>query len=388
MLKFILEYCGQKPAALDTYRGNLSFERFTESYLAQNRTCGLIEVPMQALRQKQVSGRMFQAAALTNLSVDHLTDNPSPESYFAVKSRLFTDLPKGAKAIVNADDSQALLLAQDGRLDFLTFAIDYPQAMIVAENLVRHRYTSTFDLVIKTEFADFANHVVTPRRTKISLPVPGGQNIYNALLAASLALLLQVDLQKIAEALGNFPGIRRNMEIIIADHYVVIDDAARNAEGIRYALAAAEIATSGHVLVLHGIYGGGGPAVNRCNARALAAWFHTSPQSRLFVTRSMYHCKSKYQVLLSEEKAFLAELKENGVDFAYYPDLPDAVDTVLSHAADNDLVLFLGSHTLDRAGMMALQTLGEQKDSDALYPSGMQVITPHPHAQILTGNPT
>ncbi|MDW7652225.1 MAG: Mur ligase family protein [Bacillota bacterium] len=388
MLKYILEYCGLNPAALDAYRGNLSFDRFMQSNSSQNNDYRLIEVPAEALRQKQMNGEVFQVAALTNLSTDHLASCHRPETYYAVKSVFFSTLPKEARVVVNADDQRALTLVRDDRHDFITYALHYPNAMIVAENITRSRFTSTFDISVKTEIIDRAKQAVMPETVRVRLGMPGEQNIYNALLAASIALLLQVGLKKIAEALGKFPGIRRNMELIAADRFYVVDDGACNRAAIRTALDAAETITDGNILLLHGIYGGGGQEVNRCVAAELAAWSLKTPHSRLFVTRSMYHCKHKYQVRLREEKAFLAELKEKGADFAYYPDLPDAVDAVMQHAQRGDLVLLLGGHTMDKASDMVLRAGGELRAAQALMSSGIPGREPDPHVQPVSGNAT
>ncbi|EEG76589.1 Mur ligase family protein [Dethiobacter alkaliphilus] len=387
MLNSILEQCGNKPAMLESWKGPASFTK-----LVKNNTTGsrplLAEVPVEALRQRQVKGEIFQCAALTNLTVDHLPACGTQERYHELKSEFFNQLPPSAKAVLNADDPRSLTLAGDGGLDTITFALHYPNAMIVAKNIRTKNFSSVFELSVNTDIPTFSNRVISPQTTKVHLPMLGEQNIYNALLAATLALLLDVDLESIARALGRFPGIRRNMEIISVDKALVLDDGARNPAAIRAALAGAKLLGKRRTLVLHGIYGKGGQTINRCNARELAHWLQQSPGSQLIVTRSMYHTKHKYQVRVSEEKTFLTELKESKTEAAYFPDLPDAVESILSHACEEDLILLLGGPVLDRAREIILQSIGENRTSLTLVPSGLGGIRTHSNLQPLAGNPT
>ncbi|MCR3921012.1 MAG: Mur ligase family protein, partial [Firmicutes bacterium] len=322
MLSFILEQCGLKPAVLDAWKGVASVERLLETAAIQDSDCLLLEVPIEALRRKQLDAKMFQCGALTNLSLDHLASCPTPDKYISYKAAFFTALPARAKAIINADDPKSLSLAQEGDVEYITYAAQYANAMIVANHIQLQPYGTRFDLTITADFIGLTNKLVSPGSSTVHLPVSGYHNVSNALLAASLALLFIPDIERVAQALSEFPGIRRNMEPMTFNHYRIIDDAARNPAAIKAALSSILLHKAKQVLLLHGIYGGGGPIINQYNALEIARWIQQNPHHQLFVTRSMYHCKSRHQVRMNEEKAFLGELKENNIDFAYYPDLP------------------------------------------------------------------
>lgn len=388
MLQYILEQQNLAPAVLDTWKGMAYFHRFADTALREQADCMIVEVPADVLRQKQLSGAMFQCGGLTNLAPDHLVACRSEEQYYQVKTGFLHELPAQAKAVIPADDPAVLSQAAEEHLDFITFSLHYPHAMVTAKDLRLETALPTFALTVEDEFPGFSGQIVRPGSARITLPMAGEHNAANALMAATLALLFIADIDAVADALCRFPGIRRNMEVLSASDYRIIDDGARNPLSIRKALTAAEQFHPARILLLHGIYGGAGQTINRCNARELAAWARQNPHNDLVVTRSMYHCKSKHHVRLTEEKAFLEELKENGVDFAYYPDLPDACESVLSHASQGDLVLLLGGPVLNRARDMILRTTGAQRTSDTIVPSELLGLRPAAHSQSVMTNPT
>jgi hypothetical protein len=128
--------------------------------------------------------------------------------------------------------------------------------------------------------------------------------------------------------------------------------------------------------------------MNRNNAMELSLWLRRNPRALLIVTRSMYHTKKKFQVRLGEEKAFLSTLKEEGLDFSYFPDLPDALESAVSHVKEGGLLLLLGGSSLNRARDLLLQILGTQTTSCAITPSEIVSTPLSPYAQSVSANPT
>lgn len=382
MAKHIMEKCGLKPAVLDTWRGDVTYQKFLANTASNIVDCLLLEVPVETLRQNQLSGSSFHVGALTNLASDHLNSCRNLENYYHHKAKFLNELPQGAKAIFNADDPQALTLARDGQHHLITYALNYGSAIIVAENIRFRGLTSTFNLRVTEEWTGLNNRVVEPGSACVHLPAIGAHNISNALLAVTLALYMNIDLQEAANALGSFPGIRRRLEVLTRNHFLVLDDAALNPLAIYAAISAIKTFHKGRLVILHGIYGGGGQAINRENARELYRWLSINPDDLLFITRGMYHTKNKYQVQMGEEKACLGTLKENGVPFAYYPDLPDAIDSFLYHAQEGDVLLLLGGPVLHQAGDILQTTLGEKIIQRTVIRSALSPLQP------VSANPT
>ncbi len=80
------------------------------------------------------------------------------------------------------------------------------------------------DLVLTADCSEF-----TYRDCRFKLPCPGLHNVYNACLAVSLCLMIGVEVVASAEAMSNFPGVHRRMEVAgRCRGIVVIDDFAHN----------------------------------------------------------------------------------------------------------------------------------------------------------------
>ncbi|NLP36300.1 MAG: hypothetical protein GX357_01450 [Firmicutes bacterium] len=347
--EFILQANGLKPLTMASWKGAAHFLRLTEQLQAEDWDCLLVEVPAEALRQKKIAVENFTAGALTNLALDHLATCRTPKQYLNTKASFLNNLCPNAKLIINADDPQALALAQEDHVEYITYATNYPNAMLVAKNIQYRGFTMQFELTVSAEINAFSQTVIAPGSAKTVLPLMGRHNVSNALLAVAIALLCLGDLQAAAESLSRLSGIRRNMEIIAQKPVTIIDDAARNPAALQAALTAVEALNNKRILLLHGIYGRGGNILNQNNARLLSAWLKKHRHNQLYVTSSLHHTNNKHRVRISEEKVFFSALKENGIAFAYYPHLPDAIDSIATEAQTGDLILLLGGPVLDRA---------------------------------------
>ncbi|NLZ38002.1 MAG: hypothetical protein GX893_00125 [Firmicutes bacterium] len=352
ILNFILQQCGLKPLILNAEKIPPDLENN-----GQINDCFLMEITVEALRRKKLAHFSFDCGAFTNLTLDHLASCRTAKHYLSYKAQLLQQLAPGAKAIINADDGQALSLAQKEDIEYITYATRYPNAMVVAKNIQQCLWYTKFTLEVTAEFKSLTNQIIKPGSACIKFSLLGEHNVANAVLAASLALLFIPDLDAIAQALCKFPRLRRTMEVINDSPLTIIDDAARNTAALQAALAAAQALKAPRILLLHGIYGGGGVVMNRNNARALCHWLLKYPENHLYLTRSMHHTRKKHQVRLHEEKAFLAELKQHGLQFAYFPDLPDAIEGVLSRAQKGDLILLLGGPVLKHAHEIIVNSL-------------------------------
>ena len=69
-----------------------------------------MEVSSHAMTQHRVDGIVFDVAAFTNLSRDHLDHHGSMEEYYAAKARLF-EPSRARSAVVNVDDPWGRRLA-------------------------------------------------------------------------------------------------------------------------------------------------------------------------------------------------------------------------------------------------------------------------------------
>ncbi|HXN35694.1 MAG TPA: UDP-N-acetylmuramoyl-L-alanyl-D-glutamate--2,6-diaminopimelate ligase, partial [Opitutaceae bacterium] len=222
--------------------------------LAQMRDAGcrnaVMEVSSHGIAQQRVLGLEFGAAVFTNLTRDHLDFHGSLESYFEVKSRLFTGAvgPVPRVAVVNIDDACGERLAA-------TIAAGTPAARLVTFGENPRADVRALDVVLN--FTDTAFRLAWPGGSAaVASPLVGRYNVSNVLAAAATAWALGRDPSAFLRRLREFKGVPGRMERIeegqpfnVLVDYAHTDDALRNALGMLRAI------TPGRLLVVFGCGG-------------------------------------------------------------------------------------------------------------------------------------
>jgi len=222
--------------------------------LAQMRDAGcrsaVMEVSSHGIAQDRVLGLEFAAAVFTNLTRDHLDFHKTLESYFEVKTRLFTGKvgPVPRLAVINIDDPYgeelaARMSAEAPSARLVTFG-ENPAAQVRAENVVLN-------------FRDTALRVAWPGGSVAAeSPLIGRYNVSNLLAAAATAWGLGRDPAHFIPRIRDFKGVPGRMERIeegqsfnVLVDYAHTDDALRNALGMLRAI------TPGRLLVVFGCGG-------------------------------------------------------------------------------------------------------------------------------------
>lgn len=141
-----------------------------------------------------------QAAALLNISPDHLDRHHSMEAYIALKMRLFAQQSEQDIAVLNADDPQLAAMAAhlQGQVTWFSRAGTGSEGALLKEGkLVWQEEGQTRVLCEATD-----------------LKIPGAHNIENALAAAAIACRMQVPPPVVAYALKTFAGVEHRIEFV------------------------------------------------------------------------------------------------------------------------------------------------------------------------------
>jgi UDP-N-acetylmuramoyl-L-alanyl-D-glutamate--2,6-diaminopimelate ligase len=217
----------------------------------------VMEVSSHAIDLHRVDGVDFAVAAFTNLSQDHLDYHPSIEEYFSVKSRLFCEMPVGAR-VVNIDDAYGRrLVEQTGAV--WTVGTSY-EAGVRAESVQMGPRATSFALV-------------APQGTAhVTLPLTGAFNVSNALVAAGCGLALGIPLPTVVAGLEAAPQVPGRLERIEEGQpFAVFVDYAHTPDGLEKAIAAVREVTSGRVITVFGCGGDRDPAKRPLMGRAAAS---------------------------------------------------------------------------------------------------------------------
>lgn len=205
-----------------------------------------MEASSHGLDQFRLDGVKLKAAAFTNLGRDHLDYHPDMESYFSAKLRLFEELlPKGAPAIINLDGDRG------------------SEAAVAAGFAGREVFTvgkRGQDITLKSaEPFGFGQRLVLTHKGKtypVTLPLVGGFQVQNALVAAGLAISLGEKPKAVFAALESLVGVQGRLEKVgVFNAAPVFVDYAHKPEALQHALLAIRPSVSGKLIVVMGCGG-------------------------------------------------------------------------------------------------------------------------------------
>jgi len=205
------------------------------------------EASSHGLDQFRNEGLAVAAGAFTNLSRDHLDYHPSMEAYFAAKMRLFDEVVSpGGAAVIWADDAwsaRAIDHARARGLTLLTVGEAGEAIRLVS------RTPGQLGQVLEIEHAG--------KRRKLNLPLIGGYQAANVLVAAGLVLATGGDADRTFDAVARLQPVRGRLEragLTQAGAPVYVDY-AHTPDALEAAIAALRPHTAGRLIV---VFGAGG----------------------------------------------------------------------------------------------------------------------------------
>ena len=139
-----------------------------------------------------------RAAALLNLSPDHLDRYPGLAAYAAAKARLFAAQRPGDTAVVNADDPLVAAAVADARRRGFSLSGPVEDGCFLAGDEV-------------LEVGDEGRQALFAVG---DLAVPGSHNVENAMAASLLALAVGVPRDTISRSLGRFHGLPHRLALV------------------------------------------------------------------------------------------------------------------------------------------------------------------------------
>ena len=205
-----------------------------------------IEVSSHALALHRVDGVVFDVAAFTNLSQDHLDFHDGLDDYFAVKSSLFTP-ERSRRGVVCVDDEWGVALAASATV---------PVTTVTTLDGVRADWHVEAPLVGADGRTRFTLVGPGGRRVAATSPLPGAFNVANTALALVVLEVAGLDLSRATEGLAQAPGVPGRMERVAAGGGpLAVVDYAHTPDAVTAALVALRSSTPGRLVVVLGAGG-------------------------------------------------------------------------------------------------------------------------------------
>ena len=166
--------------AKQTTPDHLTLNRLLHEMVQAGCEYAFMEVSSHACVQRRIEGITFAGGIFTNLTRDHMDFHKTVDNYIAAKKMFFDALPKGAFALVNADDK-------------------------VGEVMLQNTLASKYRYSLRT-LTDFKARIVESRLDGTTLEINGNQlevqftgrfNAYNLLSVYGASILLGFDPQQV-----------------------------------------------------------------------------------------------------------------------------------------------------------------------------------------------
>lgn len=217
-----------------------------------------MEVSSHALALHRVDGLRFDVAVFTGLSQDHLDFHGTMERYFDAKAQLF-DPRMSRRGVINIDDTWGQQLAKQTMIDGVTYALTG------AADWTAH------DIAIGDDGRTTFTAIGPNTRTPVTLSMPGGFNVANALAALATADAVGFDVETAARGLADVrvPG---RFEYIPNDRGIAAyADYAHTPDAVTRVLQVARASSSGRLIAVLGCGGDRDPHKRPLMGAAAAA---------------------------------------------------------------------------------------------------------------------
>ncbi len=333
LVKSVLENCGQKVGLIGTNQNMIGSEvipshhttpdslelmQLFDRMAREGVNSVVMEVSSHSLALDRVASCKFDIGTFTNVTQDHLDFHNTMENYIDAKSILFK---KSNIGVFNIDDEAYEKLSLGCNCDILTYSAKV-KADLWASNIEYRATGVEFDLNYKDE------------NERISLAIPGGFSVYNALTAAGCCLAAGLSLKEIADGLKTAKGVKGRIEVVNTNtDYTVIIDYAHTPDGLLNILNAIKGFAKGRVVTLFGC-GGDRDKTKRPQMGKIAG------QLSDFCIVTSDNPRSEEPGAIIED--ILIGMRETDCRYAVVENRFEAIEFAIDNAKPDDIILLAG----------------------------------------------
>ncbi|MBO7663269.1 MAG: UDP-N-acetylmuramoyl-L-alanyl-D-glutamate--2,6-diaminopimelate ligase [Clostridia bacterium] len=280
-----------------------------------------MEVSAHAIDMNRLDGMTFEVGCYTNLSQDHLDYFYTMDRYFETKKQFFLS-GMVRNAAINADDETAERLQKGLELPRITYGI-----CVDADVFAR-------DIEISEDGVRFSVQLHDMNEFPISMHMTGMFNVYNALAAASCALIMGISPEDIQAGLGAVTRVPGRIEVLqTGTPYKVILDYSHSPDALENILKTVRQFTRNRVIALFGCGGdrdkGKRPMMGEIGGRLADHCILTSDNPRT---------ENPLVILAAIEKG----IKPTGKSYEVIENRREAIEQALRMAQDGDVVVLAG----------------------------------------------
>ncbi len=279
-----------------------------------------MEVSSHGIHQERTEGLHFKIAGFTNITHDHLDYHKTFDEYLKTKKRFFDELDETTVAITNLDDKTGNVMLQNTSAKKKTFALktvaDYHGRLLEA---------------------DFNGMLLNFNGKEFWTTLTGKFNVYNLLLAFSVALELGFHEDDVLQAISKLSRIKGRFETIKSPSGIFfVVDYAHTPDALENILDSInEIRTKNERLIT--VFGCGG---DRDNAKRPEMGKIATRKSTLAIITSDNPRTEDPNIIIKEIEAGVEA--QNFSKYTSIPDRKEAIKMAIKFAEPKDIILVAG----------------------------------------------
>ena len=333
LLSTIANYVGdERRETVNTTSDPITINALLRQMVDRGCSYCFMEVSSIGVEQKRVAGLQFTVGIFSNLTHDHLDYHGTFAEYLRCKKAFFDTLPASAKAIVNIDDRNGLVMTQNTRAEVITYSC-----------------RSASDHRCRILEQGYEGMLLNIDGTEVWTRLIGGHNAYNLLAIYCTALALGTDRQEALVALSTLEAASGRLETISGPRgLTVVIDYAHTPDALENVLKTLrEVSDKSELICLFGC-GGDRDKTKRPEMGAIAQKY----ADRIFLTSDNSR---------SERTEDILEDIKQGLDNAglaktlSIADRKEAIRTAIMLAPQGATILLAGK------GHETYQIIGQQK---------------------------
>lgn len=306
--------------AKQTTPDHLTLNRLLHEMVLAGCEYAFMEVSSHACVQHRIEGITFAGGIFTNLTRDHMDFHKTVDNYIAAKKMFFDALPKGAFALVNADDKVGEVMLQNTRAD-------------------KYRYSLR-------SLCDYKGRIVESRLDGTTLELNGRQvevlftgrfNAYNLLSVYGASLLMGFDAQEVIVNMSRLEPVAGRFQTLRSPRgYTAIVDYAHTPDALVNVLDTIRevVGTTGHIITVCGC---GGDRDN--GKRPIMAREAAVRSDRVILTSDNPRTEDPDEILRQMEAGLPDECRPTTLTIT---DRRQAIRTACQLARPGDVVLVAG----------------------------------------------
>ena len=282
----------------------------------------VMEVSSIGLKSHRVAGISFDAGLFTNFSEDHIGGNEHKDmqEYLHCKSLLFRQCKTG---VVNMDDENVQGILKDHTCQVKTYGFSSEAQLRAVHDRLCSRpgfLGVAFDLEGDVSFP-------------VEVSIPGRFNIYNALGAIGVCLLVDVSQKAIQEGLSHVSVKGRVEPVRVPGNYSLFIDYAHNAVSMESILSTIRAYHPKRIVCMFGA-GGNRPRARRYEMGEICG--------RMADLSVITEDNSRFENVMDIIDDIKTGIDKTGGKYIVIPNRRDAMRWCIENARDGDVIIFAG----------------------------------------------